>query len=237
MPVIRAEAAMDRRKFLIAGGMGLAAAGLSLMGLSRLAWGAQEITLPPLPYPENALEPFISARTISFHYGKHHAGYVKKINRFIKGTPYEGKSLEEIVKGSFGKPKETAIFNNAAQVYNHNLYWLSMKPGGGGQPNGKLMDKIKADLGGYPALKEALAKAAGARFGSGWGWLALKDGKLTVLSTQNADTPLAHGMKPLLTIDVWEHAYYLDYQNRRGDYISAVLDNLVNWDFAASQLG
>ena len=201
-----------------------------------MAKAANEIMLPKLPYPENALEPYISAKTLSFHYGKHHAGYVKKINGLIKGTPYEGQPLEQIIQDSAGRMEENGIFNNAAQVWNHSFYWQCMKPKGGGQPPDALMKKIASDLGSLEAMKDKLASAAAGQFGSGWAWLVLLDGKLSITNTSNADNPMVRGAKPLLTIDVWEHAYYLDYQNRRGDYVKAFLDNLVNWDFVAENL-
>lgn len=228
------QAGMPRRNFLFT-----AAAGAAVLGLGALAWPrtarADHIKKPPLPYPEDALAPYISARTIFYHYGKHHTGYVNKLNKAIRGTSWDKMSLVEIIKGSYNK--DTYIFNNAAQVWNHTFYWRSMKPGGGGKPGGKLAAKIKADFGSLEQCRKSLFEAAKNRFGSGWGWLALKDGKLVVVSSSNALNPMVAGMKPLLTIDVWEHAYYLDYQNRRGDYIKAYLEHLVNWDFASQNLG
>jgi Fe-Mn family superoxide dismutase len=187
--------------------------------------------LPALPYSKDALAPHISPETIDYHWGKHHAAYVANLNKLIAGTPFEGKSLEEIVRGSDG-----GIFNNAAQVWNHTFYWNSMKPQGGGQPTGPLAGAIQADLGGYDAFRKAFAEAATTQFGSGWAWLVLDQGKLKVVKTGNADTPLRSGMKPLLTIDVWEHAYYVDFRNARPKYIETFLDRLVNWDFAAANL-
>jgi Fe-Mn family superoxide dismutase len=195
------------------------------------------ITLPPLPYAQNALEPVISARTLSFHYGKHHAGYVRKLNAAIQGTDLAKKPLEAIVKAVAGKPAQAGVFNNAAQVFNHTFYWKSMKPGGGGKPAGKVAAAIDKAFGSYDAFAKAFAGAAGTQFGSGWAWLVADGGKLAVVKTGNADTPIAHGKKPILTIDVWEHAYYLDYQNRRADYVKAWMEKLVNWDFAAANLG
>ncbi|MCB2226992.1 MAG: superoxide dismutase [Desulfarculaceae bacterium] len=223
---------MERRQFIKTAALGAAA--LSLGALPKTAQAGQ-IVRPPLPYAEDALAPYISARTISFHYGKHHLGYVKKTNAYIKGTPWAKKSLGQIVLGSYGK--DEYLFNNAAQVWNHNFYWQSMKPGGGGAPGAELAAKMKADFGSVDAAKKALVKAAATRFGSGWGWLALKDGKLVAVSSSNALNPMVDGMKPIITIDVWEHAYYLDYQNRRGDYIKGIMDHLINWDFAAKNLG
>lgn len=187
------------------------------------------ITLPELPYAQNSLEPHISANTLSFHYGKHHNAYVTNLNKLIPGTEFEKLSLEEIVKKSSGP-----IFNNAAQVWNHTFYWHSMKPSGGGMPSGELAAKIVADFGSFDKFKEEFTAASTTQFGSGWAWLVLdKGGKLKVTKTPNAETPLTTGDVALLTIDVWEHAYYLDYQNRRPDYIATFLDKLVNWEFAA----
>ena len=194
------------------------------------------IALERLPYPKGALVPFISKRTISFHYGKHHRGYVDKLNQAIPGTEFEKMELEEIVKAAAAKPQHRKIFNNAAQVYNHTLYWKSMKRRGGGSPKGKLAERLNGDLGGITGFRKAFLDAALGQFGSGWAWLVEDQGKLKVTRTANADTPLVHGQKPLLVIDVWEHAYYLDYQNRRKDYVLAFLDRLLNWDFAAKGL-
>ncbi|PTN36316.1 superoxide dismutase [Desulfonatronum sp. SC1] len=195
--------------------------------------------LPSLPYQDNALDPVISANTISFHYGKHHKGYVDKLNELVAGTQFTELSLEEIIVATSGKPSmaTTAIFNNAAQTWNHTFYWSSLKPKGGGDPPAELKQKIEAAFGTLDACKKELADAATAQFGSGWVWLVLDGVTLKVVKTGNADLPLTNGMKPLLTIDVWEHAYYLDYQNRRVDYVKAVLDELINWDFAAKNLG
>jgi Fe-Mn family superoxide dismutase len=192
--------------------------------------------LPPLPYAENALEPVISANTISFHYGKHHKGYVDNLNKLIAGTEFAGLPLEKIITETAGKADKTAIFNNAAQTWNHTFYWNSLTPNGGGEPPAALKKKIEASFGTVDACKKELATAATGQFGSGWAWLVLDGGKLKVVKTSNADSPLTKGMKPLLTIDVWEHAYYLDYQNRRVDYVNAVLDKLINWNFAADNL-
>ncbi|RJX35081.1 MAG: superoxide dismutase [Desulfarculus sp.] len=222
---------MPRRQFLFTAAAGAAALGLGLPGLAR----AGQFKLPPLPWPQKALEPYISARTISFHYGKHHASYVNNLNRLIQGTPFAKLKLEEIIKASYGN--NDAAFNNAAQVWNHTFYWQSMKPGGGGQPSGELAAKIKAGFGSMQACLDQLLKAAAARFGSGWAWLVVKDGRLVVVSSSNALNPLVEGMRPLLTVDVWEHAYYLDYQNRRADYLKAWAQHLVNWEFAAKNLG
>ena len=193
-------------------------------------------TLPELPFGATELEPFITANTLGFHHGKHHAAYVTNLNNLIAGTDLEGKSLEEVILAVAGDASKAGIFNNAAQVWNHTFYWQSMKPGGGGQPSGALLDKINADFGSFEAFVEAFKAAGATQFGSGWAWLVLENGSLKVTKTANADLPLAHGQKSLLTMDVWEHAYYLDFQNRRPDYISTFLDKLANWDFAAANL-
>jgi Fe-Mn family superoxide dismutase len=193
--------------------------------------------LPSLPYAESALEPVISAKTIGFHYGKHHKGYVDNLNKLVAGTEFADLPLEKIITQTAGKADKTAIFNNAAQSWNHTFYWRSMMPKGGGEPPAVLKQKIDASFGVLDACKKELETAAMAQFGSGWVWLVLDGGKLKVVKTGNADVPMTAGMKPLLTIDVWEHAYYLDYQNRRADYVSAVLDKLINWNFAAENLG
>jgi Fe-Mn family superoxide dismutase len=193
--------------------------------------------LPALPYADSALAPVISANTIGFHYGKHHKAYIDNLNKLAAGTEYEGLKLEEIIAKTAEKADKAAIFNNAAQAWNHAFYWRSLAPKGGGEPPAALLGKITAAFGTLQDCKKELAAAAMAQFGSGWAWLALDGGKLKVVKTGNAGTPLTLGMKPLLTIDVWEHAYYLDYQNRRADYLSAVLEKLINWDFAAENLG
>jgi Fe-Mn family superoxide dismutase len=231
---------LARRTFLkISAGMGALAmlhlAGLGGRGKATAAEAA--IELPPLPYPENALEPYISARTIGFHYGKHHRGYVDKTNGFVAGTGWAEMDLITLVQKTGGKPEQTSIFNNAAQVFNHNFYWHSIKPGGGGEPGGSLGREIKVAFGSYQGFAAEFKDAAASQFGSGWAWLVRDAAGLKILKTANADTPITLGLTPLLTIDVWEHAYYLDYQNRRGDYIQAFLDHLVNWDFAAQNLG
>lgn len=192
--------------------------------------------LPTLPYDREALSPHISGQTIDFHYGKHHAAYVTNLNKLVEGTDLADKSLEEVIKASYGDPAKVGIFNNAAQVWNHTFYWNCMKPNGGGTPTGDLAAKIDADLGGFDKMIEALKTAAATQFGSGWGWLVLDGGKLKVSKTANAENPIVLGQTPLLTIDVWEHAYYLDYQNLRPKYIETFFTNLVNWDFVASQL-
>jgi Fe-Mn family superoxide dismutase len=193
--------------------------------------------LPPLPYGESALDPVISAKTIGFHYGKHHKGYVDALNKLIAGTALENLSLEKLIAETAGKADKVAIFNNAAQTWNHTFYWRSLRPNGGGEPPAALKQRIEASFGNLDACKRDLAIAATTEFGSGWAWLVLEAGKLKVIKTGNAETPLTKGVKRLLAIDVWEHAYYLDYQNRRADYVNAVLDKLINWGFAADNLG
>ncbi len=193
-------------------------------------------TLPPLPWDESALEPVISARTIGFHYGKHHAAYVKKLNELVAGTRFAEMSLEQVMQASAGHEESRKIFNNAAQAWNHTFFWNSLKPRSGGKPTGDLAKRIDAEFSGMQAFREKFSQVAVDTFGSGWTWLVERAGKLDVVSTSNADSPLTTGATPLFTVDVWEHAYYLDYQNRRPDFVNAVLDNLVNWDFAAEQL-
>jgi Fe-Mn family superoxide dismutase len=189
--------------------------------------------LPPLPYQEDALEPYISARTMSFHYGKHHQAYVTNLNNLIQGTELAHKSLEEIILSTAKKEDQVGIFNNAAQVWNHTFYWHSMTPKGGGEPKGSLRTKIGEDFGSFDEFAKLFKQAGLGQFGSGWAWLILdKEGTLKVKKTSNADLPLVHGERALLTCDVWEHAYYLDYQNRRPDYVDIFLKNLANWEFA-----
>ncbi|MFV1958202.1 MAG: superoxide dismutase [Planctomycetota bacterium] len=187
------------------------------------------IELPPLPYAQDALAPHISARTVSFHYGKHHQAYVNNTNQSIEGTSNEGKPLEEIVLGADG-----GLFNNAAQVWNHTFYWNGMKPGGGGDPTGALLEAIQRDFGSVADFKQQFKENAVGQFGSGWGWLVQEEGTLKLVKTANADLPMKHGQRALLTCDVWEHAYYLDHQNLRAKYVQAFLDHLVNWDFVAA---
>jgi Fe-Mn family superoxide dismutase len=195
------------------------------------------ITLPELPYALDALEPHVSATTLEFHYGKHHNAYVDKLNDAISGTDYEGQSLEAIIavshKASDASAFDAGVFNNGAQVWNHTFLWHSMSPAGGGEPGGALGEAINARFGSVNAFREKFKAAALGQFGSGWTWLVRKGGALEIVSTGNAETPLTQGFTPLLTLDVWEHAYYLDYQNKRDAYIDAFLDNLINWEFAA----
>jgi Fe-Mn family superoxide dismutase len=189
-------------------------------------------TLSPLPYDEAALAPTISGKTMSFHHGKHHKAYVDKLNELVKGTEYADMKLEDVVKQSFPDPSKHEIFNNAAQDWNHTFFWACLSPRGG-KPTGALMQAIERDLGGYDAFKEEFAKQGVAQFGSGWVWLVENKGRLAIEKTPDAVTPMAEGKKCLLAIDVWEHAYYLDYQNRRPDFLKAVIEKLLNWDFAA----
>ncbi|MDG4549053.1 MAG: superoxide dismutase [Candidatus Contendobacter sp.] len=229
---------LNRRRFLttlLAGSAALALGGPAPFRPARAA-ASGPFTLPPLPYADAALSPYISAQTIGFHYGKHHQGYVNKLNELVAGTPLADQPLEAVVKASAGKADQTAIFNNAAQVWNHTFYWNSLRPKGGGKPSGALAERIEKSFGDFDRFKAEFAKAATGQFGSGWAWLVKDGDKLIVTKTGNADTPIAHGQQPLLTVDVWEHAYYLDYQNRRADYVAAVLDNLINWEFAAKNL-
>ena len=189
-------------------------------------------TLKPLPYAKNALAPHMSEETFSFHYDKHHQAYLTNLKGLIEGTPDAEKSLEEIVKTSTGK-----VFNNAAQVWNHDFFWASMKPQGGGEPTGALAAAITRDFGSYAAFKKQFADAAVAQFGSGWVWLVRDGASLKIVTTSNADTPLTKGLVPLLTCDVWEHAYYVDYRNLRAKFVDVFLTSLVNWDFAAQNFG
>jgi Fe-Mn family superoxide dismutase len=236
---------LSKRKFL-----GLLAASASSLGLGGKVFAAggtsastgnrgknaMPIELPPLPYAQNALEPHISANTLSFHHGKHHKAYVDNANKLLQGSELAGKSLEDIMKATAGDAAKGAIFNNVAQVWNHTFYWKSMKPAGGGEPKGELLQKLNADFGSLDKFKEEFKNAGATQFGSGWAWLVLDGGKLKAVKTPNADNPLVRNQIPLLTMDVWEHAYYLDYQNRRPDYIDTFLGKLVNWDFAAENL-
>lgn len=192
--------------------------------------------LPPLPYAYDALEPHVSKSTLEFHHDKHHAKYVSNYNDMTKGTDMESKSIEEVIKATYNDSSKSGLFNNAAQAWNHTFYWNCMKPGGGGEPTGQLAEKIASDFGSFDKFQEQFKQAASTQFGSGWAWLVLDNGTLKVTKTLNAENPIAMGQTPLLTIDVWEHAYYLDYQNKRPDYIDTFLSSLVNWDFVAEQM-
>ena len=194
------------------------------------------IVLPDLPFAKDALAPYISANTLDFHYGKHHKAYVDNANKLIAGTELESLSLDDIIRKTAGDAGKVGIFNNTAQVWNHSFYWQCLKPGGGGPPTGAVAGKISTAWGSYEKFVEELKNAGVTQFGSGWAWLVLDNGQLKITKTANADTPIAHGLTPLLTIDVWEHAYYLDYQNRRPDYLATVIDKLINWDFVNANI-
>lgn len=228
---------MNRRQFAVAGltvGTAVVAARFPWIAESQAA--GQPYALPKLPYAENALAPYISARTVGLHYGKHHGGFVTKLNELSKDTALAERSLEAVLKATVGKTEQTAIFNAAGQVWNHNFYWRSLRPKAGGAPRGKVADLIQQSTGGWEAFRTDLINKSVGLFGSGWIWLVAEGGKLTILPTKDADTPIAHGKTALLTIDVWEHAYYLDYQNRRKEYVEAVIDHLLDWDFANENL-
>jgi Fe-Mn family superoxide dismutase len=194
------------------------------------------IELPPLPYAQDALAPVISAETMSFHYGKHHKAYVDNLNKLVAGTDLADAPLEKVIAAVAGKADKVGIFNNAAQTWNHTFFWNSLKPGGGGAPSGAMATAIDASFGSLENFRKELSNAAMTQFGSGWAWLVAEQGKLRVAKTGNAETPLTSGATPILTIDVWEHAYYLDYQNRRADFVAAVIDKLLNWEFASANL-
>ena len=187
--------------------------------------------LADLPYAYDALDPYISAKTLEFHHDKHHAAYVTNYNNLTKDTDLADKPIEEVIKATYNDSSKGGIFNNGAQAWNHTFFWNSLKPGGGGAPTGAVAEKINSDLGGYDKFKEEFKKAATTQFGSGWAWLVLDNGTLKIVNSPNAVNPIALGQTPLLTLDVWEHAYYLDYQNKRPDFIDAFINNLINWDF------
>lgn len=222
-----------------------------IISIAYISVAYAEYKLPPLPYAENALEPYISAKTLSFHYGKHHQGYVDTLNKLIKEENIGERPLEDLIKleaqlaakdSKFGHQKETSktVFNNAAQTWNHTFYWSSMKPKGGGKPTGKVAELINQSFGSYDEFKKQFIEAGQKLFGSGWVWLVRNNsgaGALTILTTKDADLPLLHNSQAILVCDIWEHAYYLDYQNRRIDYVTVFLDHLVNWDFASKNLG
>lgn len=229
---------ISRRNFLATVTAVTAATTLNVKGFPNIVTNkAAAFTLPPLPYADNALSPVISANTIGFHYGKHHKGYVDTLNNISKGTKYENMPLDNVVVTSAKNKADVAIFNNAAQIWNHNFYWNCLTPGGS-TPNTNLSQKINESFGSYDNFKKQFADVTISQFGTGWGWLvADSKGKLSIIKTGDADNPLTQKLKPLLTIDVWEHAYYLDYQNRRADYVKAIIDKLLNWEFAAKNLG
>jgi len=192
--------------------------------------------LPPLPFSKDALEPHMSAKTLDFHHDKHHAAYVKTLNELVEGSPLAKESLDNVILATAKDQAKATIFNNAAQVWNHTFFWHCLKKGGGGKPSGELAKKIDSDLGGYDKFAEEFKQAGATQFGSGWAWLVLDGGKLKIVKTPDAVNPLSQGQIALLTIDVWEHAYYLDFQNKRPDFIKTFLDHLVNWDYAARNL-
>ena len=192
--------------------------------------------LPSLPWADDALDPVISARTIGFHYGKHHQAYVDNLNKLTAGTDLEGKALEEVIGAVAGDPAKAGVFNNAAQVWNHTFFWNSLRPGGGGAPTGPVADKIMATFGSYEKFVEDFKAAAVGRFGSGWAWLVAEGGAVKIVTTPNAEMPVPPGQKALFTVDVWEHAYYLDYQNLRPAYVQVFFEKLVDWDFVAANL-
>ncbi|WP_084572626.1 superoxide dismutase [Methylocapsa aurea] len=227
---------IDRRSVLIG-----SSALLSLAGAGVGAQAKEETKLaasyPPLPYPDNALAPVVSSETVAYHYGKHHKGYYDAVLKAVAGGEFADLSLEEIVRKTAGDPSRAALFNPAGQLWNHNFYWTSMRPKGGGKPTGALAAQIEESFGGYDGFRKEFAGAATKLFGSGWVWLVRdSNNKLAVVPTANADSPMAHGVRCLLTCDVWEHAYYIDWRNRRADYVGGWLDQLVNWDFAAQNL-
>jgi Fe-Mn family superoxide dismutase len=229
----------DRRSFLATAGAttvaALASNTLAQTTEATTQRNAMPIELPKLPFEDNALAPTISSNTISFHYGKHHRTYVDNLNKAIASTDLAEKPLVEIARATAGKADKAAIFNNSAQVWNHTFYWNSLSPKST-VPSKDLADRIEKDLGGMAKFKELFAAAAMGQFGSGWAWLVLDGGVLKVTKTPNAETPITTAARPLLTLDVWEHAYYLDFQNKRADYVAAVLDKLVNWEFASKNL-
>jgi superoxide dismutase, Fe-Mn family len=226
------EKKLPRRRLLRAGASLLAVAPM----VPRYALGAVPLAQPPLPFADSALAPTISGQTVQIHYGKHHATYYANLNRMVANTPYADLSVEQIVMKAAGDAQAKGLFNQAGQAWNHDFYWQVLKPGGSRAPTGKLAQAIDRDFGGFDKFKEAFAQRANGVFGSGWAWLVEDGGKLALAETSNADTPLAHGKRALATIDVWEHAYYLDYQNRRADHVKAVLDNLINWDFVRDRM-
>lgn len=189
--------------------------------------------LADLPYAKDALQPYMSAETMDYHHGKHHQAYVTNGNKLVEGSEFAGMGLDEVIKASFGK--NAGVFNNTAQIFNHDFYWKCMKPNGGGSVPGAISAKIESELGGLDKFREDFLNAGVTQFGSGWAWLVMKDGKLEIMKTPNAENPLVHGAAPLLVVDVWEHAYYIDYRNARPKFLEAWFDNLVNWDFVLEQ--
>jgi Fe-Mn family superoxide dismutase len=227
---------VDRRSILIGSSMVLGLAGMGV-GVRAAAETKLAGAYPPLPYPDNALAPAISSETIAYHYGKHHKAYYDAVMKGVAGTDFSGLSLEDIVEKTAADPSRAALFNPAGQLWNHNFYWTSMRPKGGGKPTGAVAARIDESFGGYDGFRKAFLGAGTKLFGSGWVWLVEgPQNKLAVAATSNADSPMAHGVRCLLTCDVWEHAYYIDWRNRRADYLGSWLDQLVNWDFANQNL-
>ncbi len=229
-----ASAPALRRRHFLAGAAAVALGGT--VSAPRIARAADPFTQTPLPFDTAALEPVISGRTMELHYGRHHAGYFRTLNRLTRDTEFAQMSLEEVVRSTSGRPEYRAIFNNAGQAWNHGLYWQVLQPGGPARPGGDLAARIEESFGSVEAMRGRLIEAGSGRFGSGWVWLVRTGERLDVTSTANGDNPLAHGRHALLGVDVWEHAYYLDYQNRRGEYLAAVIDNALNWDAVAERL-
>jgi superoxide dismutase, Fe-Mn family len=228
----------DRRELLRVAAAGAGALALAGNLAARTEKSPMPHELPPLPYKEDALAPLLSANTLGFHYGKHHKGYVDNLNGLLKDAPdLASLTLEQLVQKTAGDAAKASLFNNAAQIWNHTFYWNSMRPKGGGAPTGKMLELVNASFGDYGKFKEGFLAAAKGQFGSGWAWLVLDGNKLAIEKTSNADTPMARSKECLLTCDVWEHAYYLDYQNKRPDYVTAFLDGLLNWEFAEKNLG
>ena len=216
---------------------GVLAVGFGWTGFSEVfGQAAGPFDLPALQWPENALGPVISAQTVGIHYGKHHRTYVDNLNKLVAGTDLAALPLEEVVQKTAGIADKQAIFNNAAQVWNHTFYWHCLKPDGGGKPEGSLLKALEQTFGSFDRFKEEFLSAALGQFGSGWAWLVLEKGQWKIVKTSNADTPIVHGQIPLLTIDVWEHAYYLDYQNRRADHVRAVVENLIDWQAVSQRM-
>ena len=224
------------RRTVLAGAAATVAVASLTRETSAAVSTAGPFVLPALPYPANALEPQISSRTLGFHHGKHHKAYVDNANALVAGTPLAAKAPEEIVRLAARGEGPADLFDNAAQAWNHSFYWRSMKPKGGGEPTGALLELVQRDFGSTDDLRKQLVQAGASQFGSGWAWLVFDDGKLKVTKTPNAETPLTGAATPLLTVDVWEHAYYLDYQNRRKDYLQAWVERVVDWEFARANL-